>query len=249
MPVYLDVLVILNFMVDLLLLLGTNRLSGHPPRIRRAVPAAALGGIYGGICVLPWGTFLAGTPWRVAVLCLMAVICFGFRGDALQRGVLFVLLSMALGGVAMGLRVGGFWSIVLSASGVCLMCLIGFRGRAGRRFLPVELEGQRFNALLDTGNALTDPITGQPVLVVSARLGQELLGLNPGELAMPMDALKKVKGGRLIPYHGVGSHALLLAKRFEKVKLGNRSVSCLVAFAPNEIGKGMGYEALTGGGL
>lgn len=246
---YLDVLVVLNFLVDLLLLLGTNRLSGHPPQIKRAIPAAALGGIYGGICILPWGTFLAGTFWRVAVLCVMAMIGFGFRRDALRRGILFILLSMALGGVAMGLSGGGFWSIVLSAGAVCAMCLLGFRGRAGGNYLPVELEGHHFTALCDTGNSLTDPITGQSVLVVSARIGKHILGLEPQELSEPVNAIGKVKGGRLIPYHAVGSRSLLLAKRFEQVKIGTWQGSCLVAFAPDEIGKESGYEALTGGGL
>lgn len=248
-PVYLDVLVVLNFLVDLLLLLGTNRLSGHPPQIKRAIPAAALGGIYGGICVLPWGTFLAGTLWRTVVLSLMALICFGFRGDALRRGILFILLSMALGGVATGLSGGGFWAIVLSAGAVCGMCLLGFRGRAGGNYLPVELEGYRFTALRDTGNSLTDPITGQSVLVVSAKLGKRLLDLEPAELADPVSILHKVKGGRLIPYRAVGASSLLLARRYDQVKIGRWKGSCLVAFAPDEIGQGRGYEALTGGGL
>ena len=51
MEVYLDVLMLLNFMVDLLLMVGTNRLSGHSPGCKRALPAAAMGGIYGGACL------------------------------------------------------------------------------------------------------------------------------------------------------------------------------------------------------
>lgn len=246
---YLDVLVLLNFLVDLLLLLGTNRLAGHPPEIKRAIPAATVGGLYGGICVLPWGTWLAATPWRVAVLWLMAAICFGLHRDALRRGILFVLLSMALGGIAIGLSSGGFWSIVLSAGAVCAMCLLGFRGRAGGQYLPVELEGTRFTALLDTGNSLTDPLTGQSILVVSATLGGRILGIDPRELADPVKAIEKVRGSRLIPYRAVGTQSLLLAKRFRQVKIGTWQGSCLVAFSPDEIGQGRGYEALTGGGL
>ena len=249
MPVYLDVLVVLNFLVDLFLLLGTNRLSGHPPDIKKAIPAAVLGGLYGGACILPGFTFLASTAWRMAVLCLMAVIGFGYRRDALRRGVLFVLLSMALGGVATGLSGGGFWSIVLSAAAVCAMCLLGFRGRVGATYVPVELEGKSFTALCDTGNSLTDPITGQPVLVVSAGIGKQLLKVNQAELSDPVKGLEKVSGARLIPYHAVGRQAVLLAKRFENVSIGKWRGSCLVAFAPDDIGQGRPYEALTGGAI
>lgn len=247
MPVYLDVLVLLNFLVDLFLLLGTNRLSGHPPDIKRAVIAAVLGGLYGGICVLPGLSFLAGTLWRILVLSLMAGIGFGFRRDALRRGILFVLLSMALGGVAMGLSGGGFWTLVLSAGAVCAMCLFGFRGRVGAQYVPVELEGLRITALRDTGNTLTDPITGQQVLVVSARIGMNLLKLSSIDLIDPVKAMGKVDGARLIPYHAVGKHAMLLAKRYENVTIGKWKGSCLVAFAPDDIGQGRPYEALTGG--
>ncbi|MBE6923657.1 MAG: hypothetical protein E7466_00245 [Ruminococcaceae bacterium] len=249
MPVYLDVLVLINFLVDLLLLLGTNRLAGHPPDIKRALPAAALGGIYGGACVLPGIRFLSGTFWRITVLALMAVIAFGCRRDAVRRGILFILLSMALGGVAMGMTGGGFWTLVLSAAAICAMCLLGFRGKVGAEYVSVELAGLHLTALRDTGNSLTDPITGQQVLVVSASAGAALLGVSAEELRDPVRGVEKVAGARLIPYHTVGNSALLLAKRYENVIISGKSVRCLVAFAPEEIGQGKPYEALMGGAL
>ena len=48
MVLYVDLVVLLNFLVDLLLILGTNRLAGYPPGLKRAVPAALLGGAYAG---------------------------------------------------------------------------------------------------------------------------------------------------------------------------------------------------------
>lgn len=245
MPVYLDVLMILNFLVDLFLLIGTNRLSGYPTKIKRTILASVLGGVYGGICVLPGLQFLANTFWRIAMLSLIAFLAFG--RDCIRRGILFVILSMALGGVAVGLNGGGFWTLCLSALAVCAMCLFGFRGRVGREYLPIELEGIHLTALKDTGNTLTDPITGQQVMVVSIEIGAQLLGLSKRELEDPIRVLGKVSGGRLIPYHGVGGSAMLLTKRYENVMIGNWRGSCLVAFAPNEIGRGRPYQALTGG--
>lgn len=251
MPIYLDVLVLVNFLVDLLLLIGTNRLSGYPVGVKRAAVAAAVGAVYAGACVLPGLAFFAGTPWRLAVLWCMGGIAFGFRREAGRRCILFVLLSMALGGVAMGLQ-RGFWSLLICAGAVCAMCLLGFRGRLGQQYVPVIIRSGgadiQIMALRDTGNTLTDPLTGQQILVVSAGVGSRLTGLSRQELEQPAAALEKLSGLRLIPFHAVGrSGGVLAAKRYEDVTIGAWRGSCLIAFAPNELGQGKPYEALTGG--
>lgn len=250
MPVYLDVLMILNFFVDLLLLVGTNRISGYGYGLKRALLAAALGGIYGGVCVLPELTFLSGTLWRVIFLALMAGIAFGFCRDAVRRGLLFILLSMSMGGIAMGMERSGFFSLLLAAVGVCLACMVGLCGKAGAQYVPVQIGSIRLTALLDTGNTLTDPLTGQRILVVSAGVGQRLLGLTVAELCDPVRAVERIPGLRLVPFHAVGCAAgMLPVKRFENVRIGSWSGSSLVAFAPNELGQGKPYDALTGGVL
>lgn len=249
---YLDILALLNFGVDLLLLLAVNRLSGYPTQITRCLLSAALGGIYGCVCILPGFAFLGAVFWRIAALLLMGMIAFGFRADALRRCVLFVLLSFALGGAALGMGGGHFWSLVFWAGLICLMCTFGLRGRLGKSYLPVVIRQDqrevRFQALVDTGNTLSDPITGQQVLVVSASIAKRLVGLTEKELADAVTAVGMLQGGRLIPYQSVGKEGgMLAAKRFQDVTIGSRHGSCLVAFAPHTIGAGEGYEGLTGG--
>ena len=100
MTVYLDLVVLLNFLVDGLLLMGANRLTGYPAGWRRCALAAAVGGVYAGACMLPACRFLGNTLWRIVSLVSMAVIAFGWNFSALRRGTIFVLLSMALGGLA-----------------------------------------------------------------------------------------------------------------------------------------------------
>lgn len=253
MPVYLDLLILLNFIVDLLLLVAANRLSGHPYGVIRSAAAAAVGGIYGGACLLPGLSFLAGTLWRVASLAMIAGMAYGFRRTSARRCAVFVLLSLALGGVASGLQKGGFWSLVLGAGGVCMLCLFGIRGKLGMEYVDVEVRTEggcvRFDALRDTGNTLTDPLTGQQILVVSASIAHRLTGATVQELADPVGMAER-PGTRLIPFHAVGnSDGLLAARRFEDVTIGGRKGSCLIAFAPNELGRGRPYEALTGGAV
>lgn len=252
MTLYLDVLIGLEFLVDLLLLIGADRLAGHRSENWRYFTAAAVGAVYGGLCVTPGLGPFSGTVGRLVVLGIMGAITYGGHGDWVRRCVLFGLLSMALGGVAVCLHSRGLWSLILSAAGVCGACVLGFRGRVGARYLSVKIcdrgTDHRFTALVDTGNALTDPVTGRPVLVVSSSIGQRLTGLSPKDLKDPATVALRYPGIRLIPFSAVGKDGgLLAAKRFEDVTVGRWRGSLLVAFAPNELGAGRPYDALTGG--
>lgn len=255
MTVYLDMVILLNFLVDFLLLLGTNSLCGHPPGWKRAALAAAVGGVYGGACLLPGFYFLANMLWRTVCLLLMAWIAFGASVSALRRGIVFTLLSMALGGIAVGVGGGGAIMLTAAAAGIFLLCFLGFRGKIGSvRYLPVELsyggKSMQLTALHDTGNTLRDPVTGKPVLVVGAEVAQQLLGVTQQQLRCPVNTITDatLPGLRLIPYRSVGESAgLLLALRLQEVKIGNWRGNSLVAFAPDKLSADGEYQALTGG--
>lgn len=253
MTVYLDVVVLLNFLVDWLLLLGTNRLCGYPPGLRRTALAAGLGGIYAGGCLLPGFAFLGNLFWRLVSLMLITWVAFGISISSLRRGAVFILLSMALGGVAIGLGNGGFGHLALAAAGVSLMCWLGFRGGLGTvAYVPVEIsfggKHLQLTALKDTGNTLRDPVTGRPVLVIGAEEAQKLTGLTPLQLKQPLQSITCLPGSRLIPYRAVGQPCgMLLAIRINDVKIGGKKESVLVAFAPNILSSEGAYQALTGG--
>ena len=256
MTVYLDLVVLLNFGVDFLLLMGTNRLCGYPLRPMRTAAAALVGGLYAGWCVIPGFFFMGSILWRLVALVFMSGIAFGFVRSSIRRGILFVFLSMALGGMALRLESDDLPGIVLSAVALLGMCFVGFRGRATRSYETVTLghrgKKRQITALRDTGNGLKDPITGESVLILGAEVAEELLQL-------PMDALKDpittveqkvIPGLRLIPYRSVGNpYGMLLAVRLEEVWVGKERVGGLVAFAPETIGRGEGYQALAGGVL
>lgn len=255
MQVYLDMVVLLNFVVDFLLLLGTNRLTGFPPCVPRAALAAGLGGVYAGMCLLPGFSFMGNLFWRLVSLGLMGVLAFGWNAGTLRRIVLFVFLCMALGGIALGLGQGGFPALIAAAVGVSVMCAVGFQGRAGgSTCVEVELcyqnKAVRLLALQDTGNTLRDPVTGQQVLVAGADIAQELLGLTVEQLRHPVETLSSgvLPGLRLIPYRAVGqSGSMLLGIRLPKVKIGNSRSEAIVAFAPEGLDRKGSYQALTGG--
>ncbi|MBR3973186.1 MAG: sigma-E processing peptidase SpoIIGA [Oscillospiraceae bacterium] len=255
MKVYLDLVMLLNFLVDFLLLMGTNRLAGYPPAYGKAAAASVLGAAYSGACMLPGMVFLGNGLWRIVFLWMMAVIAFGWNRSAMQRGAVFVLLSMALGGISVGFGKGSFWILLASAMALWLLCRVSFRGSLGQReYVPVELswEGRKISliALRDTGNTLRDPLTGEQVLVAGADVGKELLDLSEHQIRHPVETLAScvLPGMRLIPYTAVGQPGgILLAVRFEGAKIGNTYGNPLVAFAPEAIAKGAVYQMLTGG--
>lgn len=253
MPIYIDAVFFLNFMVDFLLLLGTNRLCGHTPAPGRAALAAVVGGIYGCACLLPGFSFLGNFLWRMVSLAILSLVAFGYHKSALRRGIVFAFLCMALGGLALGMNGTGIWSLVASAGGLFLICRFGFRGRiSGKELVPVELSYHetkvKLTALRDTGNALRDPITGVSVLVIGAEAAHKLTGLTIQQMKKPIESIGVIPGLRLVPYRTVGNDSgMLLALRIPKVKIGTWQGSSLVAFAPEGLQPGEEYQALIGG--
>lgn len=250
---YLDLALALNFLVDGLLLLGVNRLLGRPPNYRRCALAALLGAGYAAACLLPGWQFLGGIPGRMGCLALMARIAFGGRREGIRAGLLFLLLSLALGGAAMGFG-GGFFGILGAAGCIFLLALYCMGGnRLAQRLLDVELTRNgskvRLLALADTGNGLRDPITGEQVLIIGPEAAQALTGLTKKQLADPVRTLaeRPIPGLRLIPYRVVGHGGMLLALAVDQARIGQYRGRALVAFAPEELEASGRYQALAGG--
>lgn len=246
---YFYLTILLNFLVDFLLLMGANRLAGFPHAPLRCTLAAGISGMYGGLCLKY--SFLGMFLWHFLSLALISAVAYGI---SVRRGVLFILLRLAVCGIASGSRGMG---LLAAAAVVGLLCLLGFGGRAyGREYIPVELcysgKKLRLLALRDTGNMLRDPITGEAVLVVDAQAGQTLLGLSLAQLEDPIGAVASasVPGLRLLPYRSIGSpQGILAAIRLENTKIGDFRGSTVVAFAPQKLDSEGIYRALTGGNL
>ena len=253
MGIYLDLLIILNFLVDFLLLVGTNRLAGYPNGIKKCLLSAGLGAAYAGASVMPGFYFLGNGLWRILFLLMVGGIAFGWNRSGIQRGAIFLLLSMALGGIASGLNTKSFWTVVGAGIMIYLLCRMGFRG-GQKEYVPVELRwGDRHMSLValkDTGNNLRDPVTGEQVLVAGADVGEKLLGLTSVQLTHPVETMASgvIAGMQLIPYQAVGTTGgILIAVRFREAKIGNTYANPLVAFAPEVLARGEVYQMLTRG--
>ena len=257
MVVYLEGVMLMNFLIDFLLLLATNRLCGYSTVLWRVLLAAALGGVYAGCCLLPDFSFLSNIVWCVVVLILIAWLAFGWGKTTVRRVAVFVLLSMSLGGLAIGVQGGGVYAVILSGVALYLMCHIGFgRKIIGTQYIPVDIQygGKHLHltALADTGNTLRDPLSGKPVLIIGARCAQELTGLNESQLQDPVGTVADapIEGLRLIPYRSVGNGGdFMLGMKIKEVSIGKETGSTLVGLAAYNLDSRGMYQALTGGNV
>ena len=256
MRICLDLVMGLNFAVDYLLLLGTNQLMGTRSPKGQCLLAAAFGAVYGGLCLLPGMEPLGNWFARLVVLGLMGFWAFGMNVSGLKRIGVFILLTMALGGVAEGLAGRGSAYALLCAGGIWALCVLsGGERTSQRQYIKVEIrEGEEsvsVMALIDSGNSLKDPITGSQVLVIGPEEAGKLTGLTTADLLDPAGTLVRnpKEKFRLIPYNSVGGRGFLLGKRFGDVYLDKRKCSAVVAFSPETIGRGEMFQALAGGML
>lgn len=281
--IYVDTLFLLNAVVDYLLLLASARLAGEPLRRLRFALGAVLGGLYAVAIFLPGCSFLSHPLCRAASALLMMVAAYGGSRRLLRQGILFVALTCAFGGgvVAIGLMggtglsLGGgvFYSpmdlkMVLLSAAVCyLVVTMVFRrlgrhtasgGELARAVLRLGERRVELTALVDTGNTLTDPVSGRGVMVAEGEAARDLFPRDHRpdrqDFTDPAGAVERLGTGvwrgrfRLLPYRAVGvDRGLLLAVRADSLELdGSEKGPVLVALSPTPVSDGGGYRALIG---
>ncbi len=281
--IYVDTLFILNTLVDYLLLLCSAKVAGEMLSRWRFLGGAVLGGVYAVAIFLPGLTFLQHPACRIAVAVAMVLVAFGGCTHLLRLCLIFFALSCAFGGGVLAISLFGGQGlslsggvvystmdlkiVLLSAAGCYGVLTLVFR-RWGRHshlsgeLVPVKLslEGRSVTlvALRDTGNTLTDPISGRPVIVAEGRavegLFEDSQRLTLRELLNPPATLETRQGTplvsrlRILPYRAVGVEGgLLLAVRVDSVTVaGGRGRGGLVALSPTPLSDGGRYRALIG---
>lgn len=279
--IYVDTLFLLNALVDYLLLLCAARLAGEPLKRLRFALGAVLGGGYAVAIFLPGLGFLERPACRLAAAVLMVLAAFWGSRRLGRQVLIFFALSCAfaggvlaismLGGQGLSLNRGVIYSgmdlkiVLLSAAGCYAMLSLllqkavrhtSFTGELKAVRLELEDRTVELTALTDTGNTLTDPVTGQGVMVAE---GERLLPLfavsqrpSVQELRDPAGALERLTGAgghfRLLPYRAVGvDRGLLLAVRVDRAVVdGEDWGAMVVALSPTPVSDGGGYGALLG---
>ena len=202
-----DAYFLLNQLADFSLLAAVSRSLGCF-RLRRALMASALAALYA--VLARFAPTLSAWPWQLGLLPIVTALCVG-RTTRLTG--MTAALSLATTAIATGVcftyrGAVGFEPLVL-----LLPWLLTLAPRVRREALaavPATVEVanlgrvRRFPACVDTGNRLTEPFSGQPVLIAS----EELLG----------DMLPD-RGLRRVAYGSVGGVGTLRCFRPEALKI------------------------------
>lgn len=279
--VYLDARFALDLAVNYCLLACAARLDGGAVRRRRLALAAGLGAGYGVLTLLP-GLGALGHPVGAALAAAgMLLAAYGPSDRLLRRGALFLVLSCAFGGVLVLVSLargssagaGGLLGPSLGMRGILIAAALSYGALSlvlGRQFAKTQAEGGlcpltltkgektlRLLALIDTGNTLRDPLTGEGVVVLdcgrAGALVPELAGVPAQAFQRPVELLARFAGEepdlRLLPYQAVGVPCgLLLAVRVDEAAWGGQCrPRCLCALSPTPLSDGAGYHALVGG--
>ena len=270
MTVYVDMVFILNFCVNYLLLRGTARLGASATRKRSCALGAFVGAAYA-LAVYPFA-WLRLLPMKLVTAAVMLLCSFGARRSTLRLGAVFAALSLVLCGAIFGVQTlqgrpflyqknllfpVSFASVLLTAFAVSLACrlLLPRLNHAPDSVVRLKLSlgntSTEISALRDSGNTLVDPVSGQGVVtahwtVASMLLPEKLCAkdfLEPSDLAL---RLKKYSP-RLIPYRAVGVDGGLLLAISCNITLEGKKIGSLLAFSPTPLSDGGAYDALIGG--
>lgn len=266
--IYIDSLFVLNLIIDYLLCLVSARICGLWLKRPRYIAAAVVGAAYAVAVFLPGLGFLSGRWGKLSCATLMGAIAYGCERRRVRCTAVFLAVSAAFGGAVWAISMAGgiscdgraYMPFSLRALTLAFaLCYAGaellFRARA---ILPDKPRVQvvlrfmggesRFMALLDSGNELTDPLTGAAVMIVAPHALRPSLGTSAELFALPdpvelLEALNNVpelRGKfRLIPFSAVGAKGLLPVFRPEELFIdGGREKEVLVAVSPSAAGDG-----------
>ena len=239
---YADVLFLINFSMDYLSLYAVSRLLALPSRTWRMLAGAALGGMYGVLSVVFFFQGLVGAMITFFVSCGMVFITFG-RCDSV-RGFFRAVLSVW----GIGALIGGFMTLFsgmfhgeaphdtdadIPAAVLAVILFIRMAARRrGRGYADVSLSyGENTysgRALIDSGNLLTDPISGLPVVLIRASDARTFAGNEvDGKFAGVMPSRIGLSPGvRAVPIRGVADTRILYGFLCDKLRIrqGKRTV-------------------------
>ena len=202
---------LVNQAMDFALLAAAARSAGVF-RLRRVLPASGLAALYAVLAQWSPMAALRSPAAQAALLALLARLVSGASPPKLKiNAALSLVVALGFAGTAVRLLTGtGLKPATIPAgmlaSGVCCAQLTARREVLASR--PVEIrivsEGRsvRLSAIIDTGNRLVEPLSGQPVLIAHEAA---LIGLLPK------------RGYREVAYGALGGAGTLRCFKPERV--------------------------------
>ena len=255
--VYIDVLFVLNLFVNYLILLATAKLMRFKSSRWRLLGGAALGGIYALLIFTP--VIHIVYTLAAKLLFSLSIVLTSFKNLNLKQtakamgcfygvnfafaGAMFALwMTVKPKGMVVhnGIVYFDISIITLVITAIAIFFLLSFIGKMSKRHVPdthkyqltISMDGQeiRTDALMDTGNSLTDAFSDTPVIVAEYQTLQPLFPAHlelffqgkENSLVYQMDR-EWSRRIRLIPFSSMGGEGLLPAFRPDKITIQSGS--------------------------
>lgn len=205
MTVYIDILMIINFLFDFFLLLTINVALKRFTLMRRLVLASLFGEVTLLSLFIPIPSFVL-TILKVFLGIIMVIIAFGYKNIkyTFYNVVYLYMLSVILGGFIYYLNIEFqiSYAIILAIAPFILYVFI-LSIKALREiknyYYKVEIyfdkENYIMTGFLDTGNKLRDPITNKPIILVNKK---------------KLKGCINIRSPMYVPYNALNHHGLLL---------------------------------------
>ena len=247
--IYVDILLVINYLVNLLLLTGTAKIAGRNPRGRRIVAAALLGAVCSLTIFLPFMPLWLSLLEKLAVSAGIVLVAFRWlSGRVFARELLlFFAVTFCFAGMMLGLwfllrprwmtyhngvvyfDISAFTLLVSSvlAYAVLEICRRLLRhGRLQREVCRVTLSlgrrSVRLTGLVDTGNTLREPFSGTPVILCGLEDIAPLLSAATVEMLCHGGFARGERCDlplRGVPYSAVGAQGVLPAFRGGRLEI------------------------------
>ncbi len=276
--IYIDVLFFVNLIINTSLILCLGYILKLPLKTVRIILASAVGAIYSCLVFVGDFSALSSLVMRFLFACLIVVTAFGANGvfSVIKRSLIFILLTVAMGTLMlaflyfsnMGIRLGGvikngvfyfdipthyiiFFSVGAYFLIVAFQKLI--KRSTKRSFARIKLyrlgKAVELTALIDTGNMLTDPLTGRKVIIAEAKTLSPLFSFDIENMLSDEENLPL--GFRLIPYSSIGKkNGLLAAFVPDLVEIDAKKADNVITAVFDGVLSGRGdYNALIGPNL
>lgn len=203
MVVYVDILLIVNFIIDYFLICLTAKLSSCDSRLWRRLLSAAVASLFSLYIFLPQSPFIIEVALRAIFSFVISLVAFGkrpikqllkisaiffavtfmFAGAMIFVWLLFEPNGMAINNSVVYFNVSPLFLIVFSVLGYFIAVLVRFlveRSSPKATSCTVEITALGnsiiLDAIVDTGNSLSDVFSLSQIIICDMSAVRELLG-------------------------------------------------------------------------
>lgn len=255
LDIYADIYFVINFSMDLICLYITSLCMSCTVKLKRLIFASCIGGIFSVLSLILEGNYIISFILTLFVGLLMCYTVFYQKHSGFKVVISFIIylaVSFFMGG---GLTFLYSWlntnfspisplppsatSLLFPAALLCAVASV-FLSHISKRFLKAKQAEIHIShdevditllALVDSGNLLSDPISGLPVILLSKEASLEFLPSDDFSPEFISDLPKFKRIIRVIPTKTIDGATILTAFIPQITEVNKERKKCLIAFS------------------